>query len=129
AAATRPRFDAHRAACTVCQLAFAEAEAGKHWLAELTAAEPPRMLLHNILAATTGARRAEAAAVAGRLGWRERANAWMGRHVRPVLHPMLQPRFAMSAAMAFFSLSIVFNLGWRDRKSTRLNSSHSQISY
>src|SRR5205085_11438565 len=85
--------------------------------------------IYNILAATTGARRAEAAAVAGRLGWRERANAWMGRHVRPVLHPMLQPRFAMSAAMAFFSLSIVFNLGWRDRKSTRLNSSHSQISY
>jgi hypothetical protein len=113
-AATRTRFDAHRAACADCQFAFAEAETGKQLLRELADAEPPRMLVHNILARTTGAAAAEAAAVAKRQGLAERLRGWVAqnvaRHVSPIVRPLVQPRFAMSAAMAFFSISIMLDL-------------------
>lgn len=109
-APARTRFDAHRAACPECQFAFEEAEAGKRWLRELPVAEPPRLLLHNILARTTGAAAAEAAAVAERQGFGERLRGWAGRHITPVVRPLVQPRFAMSAAMAFFSISIMLDL-------------------
>ncbi len=97
--ATRERFAQHRAGCPICRLAFAEAEAGKGWLAALAEVEPPRMLAHNIIAATSGAK---AEVAAGRTSWIDRLPA--------PFRPVLQPRFAMSFAMAFFSLSIVFNL-------------------
>lgn len=111
ASSVRQRFDAHRAACADCRFAFAEAETGKQLLRELAEAEPPRMLVHNILARTTGAAAAEAAAAAQRQSIAERLRAWTLRNVTPVIRPMMQPRFAMSAAMAFFSISIMLDLG------------------
>ncbi len=103
--ASRERFEAHRASCPSCGSMFAEARAGLRWLKGLDEVEPPAKLVHNILAATIG--RVEAAPQARpREGWWPRLRAW----VQPVFAPVLQPRFAMSFGMAFFSISLILNL-------------------
>lgn len=109
--AARQRFEAHKSACPVCLQMFAEVEAGMHWLEALPEVEPPARLLHGILAETTGA--GERLAPAGeRAGWWQQAREWM----RPVIGPAMQPRFAMSAATAFFSVTLVLNVaGFRIR--------------
>src|SRR5260370_30180854 len=99
------RFQSHRQSCALCSAIFAEAEAGKTWLHTLDEAEPPRNLMHNILAATSGVESTRAPAAQGST-W---ANRLLGR-ILPVLAPAMQPRFAMSFAMAFFSVSIMLNL-------------------
>jgi hypothetical protein len=69
--------------------------------------EPPRNLVHNILAATSMKQAAaEPAAQPVKAGWLER----LGRGVRPSLAGLMRSRFAMSFAMAFFSLSITLTL-------------------
>jgi hypothetical protein len=97
-------FQTHRASCALCGLLFAEAEAGKGWLQGLREVEPPRNLVHNILAATSGVQ--ATAPAAGERGLLSRLPGWM----IPALKPVLQPRFAMSFAMAFFSVSLMMNL-------------------
>jgi hypothetical protein len=73
-------------------------------LAEL---EPPKNLVHNILAATSRKEAtAEQIAEEAKLGWMER----LRRSLRPQLGGLLHSRFAMSFAMAFFSLSITLTL-------------------
>src|SRR5512146_2633228 len=97
-AAEMERFQAHRSECASCGPMFAEAQAGRMFLRALDEVEPPASLVHNILAATVG--RAEAAAAARpRESWWERLR---GR-LQPVAVPVLQPKFVMSFAMAFFS--------------------------
>ena len=54
-AARRESFEAHRRACAVCGPLFADAQAGRQWLRALDEVEPPAHLVHNILAATSGA--------------------------------------------------------------------------
>jgi hypothetical protein len=100
-------FDEHAAACANCGPMYTEAAAGLKWLRMLEEAEPPRHLVHNIMVATTGA---ETAAVATeRKSWRERFVAWAAPWTKPVFKAVWQPRFAMSAAMAFFSVSLLLN--------------------
>ena len=48
------RFQAHTRTCSACGPLFAEAEAGRNWLKELTEVEPPASLVNSILASTTG---------------------------------------------------------------------------
>jgi len=48
------RFQAHSRSCSVCGPLFAEVEAGRNWLKELTEVEPPAGLITSILASTTG---------------------------------------------------------------------------
>ena len=48
------RFQAHARTCPACGPLFAEAEAGRNWLKDLTEVEPPVSLVTNILASTTG---------------------------------------------------------------------------
>jgi hypothetical protein len=105
ATASAERFAAHRQSCAVCGPMFAEAELGMKALRGLEEVEPPRMMVHRILAATTG-REPTRETVAASPGWVERLRGLLP----PVLHPVLQPRFGMSFAMAFFSLTMVFNL-------------------
>jgi hypothetical protein len=107
-----PRMDAfraHAAGCPDCGPLFAEAQAGHSWLKSLPELEPPRHLVHNILAATSGVESAEERVAAHR-SWPQRFADW----IRPVLVPawgaVRQPRFAMSFGMAFFSLSLVLNI-------------------
>src|SRR4051794_20967027 len=47
-------FSRHKNECATCGAMFAEAEAGLNWLETLDEVEPPRNLVHNILAATSG---------------------------------------------------------------------------
>ncbi len=102
-------FNAHAAGCPDCGPLLAQAQAGLSWLKSLPEIEPPRQLVHNILAATSGVESAEERVAAHR-SWKQRFADW----VRPVLVPVWgtarQPRFAMSFGMAFFSLSLVLNI-------------------
>jgi hypothetical protein len=101
-------FEQHRADCPNCAVMFAEAKAGMELLRGLDEAYPRTNLEHNILVATLGwlpAVQAEAKArpkPETEPGWLKKIFA----PVMPVLRPVLQPRFALSAAMAFCSISV-----------------------
>jgi len=106
-------FQSHAKTCPVCGPLLAEAEIGKRWLEDLVEVEPPQHLVHNILAATTGidtARLQGKVTVPVGASWYDRAAAWVGMAVNPVLGVARQPRFAMSFGMAFFSLSLSLSL-------------------
>src|SRR5271169_6919676 len=47
-------FEAHQQSCPACRTMVKEASAGMHWLKGLDEIEPPRNLVHNILAQTIG---------------------------------------------------------------------------
>lgn len=104
------KFESHKASCPACAAMFADTAAGASWLQDLGEIEPPRNLVHNIVAATSGvavaAAEAKAEEASHRPLWERLKNA-----VRPVLSPVFTPRFAMSAAMAFFSVSTVLTVG------------------
>jgi hypothetical protein len=114
-------FQAHARSCSACGPLFAEVEAGRNWLKDLTEVEPPAGLVNNILASTTGvdsqrlrvnvlAQRARIGASSFRASWWERAQAWASDAVQPVWGTIRQPRFAMSFGMAFFSLSVALSV-------------------
>src|SRR5260370_41938666 len=46
-------FDAHARSCDLCGPMLAETREGRLWLETLEEVEPPKNLIHNILAATT----------------------------------------------------------------------------
>lgn len=99
-------FERHKAGCQSCGLLFSEAEAGLGWLKSLDEIEPPKMLVHNILAATSGTAVATGMAeTAGRRSWIERFRERMTPHLAPVF----TSRFAMSFGMAFFSFTLLLN--------------------
>jgi hypothetical protein len=104
----RKDFDAHGRSCPVCGPMFAESREGMVMVQGLAEIEPPKNLVHNILAATS---RKEAAAEAGssettKATWLERLR-WS---LRPQMAGLMHSRFAASFAMAFFSLSITLTL-------------------
>lgn len=122
------QFDLHLAGCTGCSRVYADALEGLGFLGELKAdpPEPSALLLTRILAETSGnpqvalpLRRGETILVglprndypAGHLAtvlpFREPdKRKWPARMV----HAAMQPRFAMTAAMAFFSTALTLNL-------------------
>ena len=118
-------FDKHVAGCVHCSQELAEAQRGAAWLAMLKGhtPEPPSSLLARILAETTGATPQAAttpAFVPEPSIWntpRRQPNLW-ARFSARVLDTFrvenksvgFQPRFAMTAAMAFFSLALTLNL-------------------
>jgi anti-sigma factor RsiW len=130
--AEQQAFDRHMAGCTRCSQELAEAKRGAAWLSMLKtkAPEPPAGLLERILAETSGmaARsvQAEAApvwtpqasfqpvAAPARGGWSSR---WAATRMKlsevfsiDNASTMFQPRMAMTAAMAFFSLAVTLNM-------------------
>jgi len=104
-AETLQNFEAHKAACQACGLMFAEAQAGMRWLTSLEEVQPPAGLVRNILIATSGLPATERGGT-----WWERLRPWLIPDFRPVWRTAMQPRFAMSFAMAFFSLTLVMNM-------------------
>ena len=107
AADLRQRFDEHGRSCAVCGPMLAEALEGMVMIRGLAELEPPKNLVHNILAATSRKEAtAEQIAEEAKLGWMERLRRSLSPHVGGLLHS----RFAMSFAMAFFSLSITLTL-------------------
>jgi len=108
------RFQAHARTCSACGPLFAEVEAGRNWLKDLTEVEPPVSLVTNILASTTGVDtqrlRVNVAAPQPRVTWLEKAQAWASEAMQPIWATVRQPRFAMSFGMAFFSLSVALSV-------------------
>ncbi|WP_263383129.1 zf-HC2 domain-containing protein [Granulicella arctica] len=132
------RFDQHLAGCVSCSQMLAEAERGAAWLEMLRTPqpEPPDALLELILARTSGIAPsaqlrnlsilptpntliAPTASLAGAgsalpvrtaavLPFRSRVAAAF--HVKSIGQSLLQPRLAMTAAMAFFSIGLTLNL-------------------
>jgi anti-sigma factor RsiW len=125
-------FDVHVASCVHCSEELAEAQRGAAWLSMLKTKtpEPPLGLLEKILAETSGA--AAAQAVVASVAYEEPSYAWTPAkqevgggwsrrwsETRMKLGEMfslgnagmlLQPRLAMTAAMAFFSLALTLNM-------------------
>src|SRR3954462_1253208 len=107
AADARTAFDEHGRSCAVCGPMLAEALEGMLMVRGLAELEPPKNLMHNILAATSRKEAtAEQIAEEAKLGWMER----LRRSMTPGVGGLLHSRFAMSFAMAFFSLSITLTL-------------------
>jgi Putative zinc-finger len=129
--AERRAFDKHLAGCVSCAEELAEAQRGAAWMAMLKGhtPEPPAALLQRILAETTGAAQAVAIApvpVAAPVfeitplrsetgnGWSTRISAFR-RKLTDIFslenaRMGFQPRFAMTAAMAFFSIALTLNM-------------------
>ncbi len=133
-------FDEHAAICTGCGVQLAEAQRGAAWLTMLKAhpPTPDAALVTRILAETSGRTAAEQEALRAQqradaeqgslLGSSLRAPAAapetiamvgsgvlpfrtrMGLRLRPITHAVLQPRFMMTAAMAFFSIALTLNV-------------------
>ncbi len=132
--AEQAAFDKHVAGCVECARELAEAKRGAAWLSMLKsqAPEPPAGLLAKILAETTGAAQHQAMPVATptvfvparplvipalsepRNGFAAPLPAfrklWDGWFAAESLQGIFQPRLAMTAAMAFFSIALTLNL-------------------
>lgn len=116
----RAGFERHKADCQACGKLFFEVTCGRAWLEELEDIEPPRNLVHNILAATTGVAQQMVQAELRLSTW-ERFRHQVGK----VFAPVLTPRFAMSMGMAFFSVTLVLNMAQiRIKDLTAHNLSH-----
>jgi hypothetical protein len=105
--ATLAAFEAHQKSCPACAAMYQEAAAGMHWMKGLEDIEPPKSLVHNILAQTIGTV-AEANIKPAPVGetWLDRLKA----KISPVFAPVVTPRFAMSFGMAFFSITMLANI-------------------
>jgi hypothetical protein len=100
-------FRSHAAACAICAAVFAEASAGYQGIRSLELLEAPLNLVHNILAVTTGVEPASTPTqVRVAQSWPQRVRVWL----RPVVAHVMQPRFAATFAMAFFSITLMLNL-------------------
>lgn len=95
-------FDAHARSCTLCGPMLADAREGRLWLETLDDVEPPKNLIHNILAATT---MAEAAPGAEPAAIRTKRTGF-----RPLFAGFFRSRVATSFSMAFFSLSLTLTV-------------------
>jgi hypothetical protein len=124
-------FQLHLADCSGCTTAFADVQRGGAWMEMLKGAPPvpPAGLVDSILAQTSGnpqltqALVAETAHAASIFGHSQGAKVLPFRVPPPstpwsrMVHTVMQPRFAMTAAMAFFSIALTMNLA-----GVRLNS-------
>ena len=108
-------FDRHIQTCSTCSHMFADAQRGAAWLELLRTPrpEPSQELLERILAETSGAETFDTrldllptfvplVPVTNVLAFRP--------HRSTLSRTLLEPRLAMTAAMAFFSIALTFNL-------------------
>jgi hypothetical protein len=138
-AADQATFDLHMAGCPTCAAMLADAQSGAAWMEMLKSPrpEPPMSLLERIIAETSG-KDAALATPPIVLGGNDRLRTPNTSHgptlipsaIQPVFasskvipfrtritqgfrslgQTMLQPRLAMTAAMAFFSIALTLNL-------------------
>jgi hypothetical protein len=107
----RTAFAGHRQSCPNCGPLYAEAREGMLLLRGLEEMDPPRNLVHNILAVTSRAGLEENQAAGttfepSHAGWLE----WIRGRLVPSFAGVLRSRFAASFCMAFFSLSLTLSL-------------------
>jgi hypothetical protein len=110
-AGTLTRFRTHASGCASCGPLFADAQAGQQWMQSLAEVEPPKNLVHNILAKTSGVaeRYVESVAEQEPSRWGQ-AFGWLQPVLSGTWATVRQPRFGMSVAMAFFSVSLVMSV-------------------
>src|SRR4051794_33482222 len=105
------RFEQHKTSCAACSAMFADVSAGFKWLGQLEEVESPRNLVHNILVATSGVVEKVSLAKSGdtnvRLSFADRVRG----AIWPIFAPVFTSRFAMTAAVAFFSVTVSLNAG------------------
>src|SRR5258708_26615658 len=106
--ASQRRFDVHRQQCPTCGPLFRETQAGLNWLGSLEEVEAPANLLHNVLAATT--LQQTSAAVTPKRSFQERLSGVLADVIAPVRALVREPRLAMTAALAMFSITLTLNL-------------------
>jgi hypothetical protein len=102
------RFNTHKSGCTACSEMFAETEAGMNFLKALPELDPPAGFAERVLLATSGVQ-AKAKAETPR-SWSERVREFVAPKFRTTWTTVMQPRFAMSFGMAFFSITLVLNV-------------------
>lgn len=115
-AADAESFQSHRQTCASCAEMFSQAGQGREWLNFLrTEPEVPAVLVTKILAKTSGAvvgaqidglqpSAVAAVPVASVLPF------WQRRGAAIASHRVAQPRLLMTAAMAFFSITLTLNM-------------------
>ena len=121
-------FDLHIATCVACAQMLADAQRGAAWLELLRTPrpEPPAALLERILAQTSGEAGTSRAPALSSAAGAQMVPGDMPLRLAPVLpfrtrmaatlrrnsftHAVFQPRLAMTAAMAFFSIGLTLNL-------------------
>jgi len=110
-AGTLTRFEKHASTCASCGPLFADAQAGQQWMRSLGEVEPPKNLVHNILARTTGVEeRYEESVVEIKPSSWQQVLGWVQPLLSGTWATVRQPRFGMSVAMAFFSVSLVMSV-------------------
>lgn len=97
------RFQSHLGSCEQCSPLFALAQEGRTMLRGLPELEPPAYLVQKILNVTS-----EVPARVPQPARKAEVPGWFG--MRPFFTAIMQPRFGMSFAMAFFSLMLIFNV-------------------
>ena len=80
-----------------------------NWLDALPELAPPANLVHNILAATS-MQTAAALANVPKLGWKQRVGTFLGDVAAPFRPLIREPRIAMTAAMAIFSIMLSLDI-------------------
>lgn len=106
------RFDAHLEMCPRCAPMFGEAKLGQSWMQALKEEEiePPVFVVENILRQTVGTVHTRV-----KVEKAEPQKSWIDRLkempvLKPVFGTVMQPRFAMSFGMAFFSITMLMNV-------------------
>ena len=124
------QFDLHIAGCAQCQRHYADAQRGAAWMEMLREVPPvpPANLVDQILAKTSGNPDARTLAISHLVQTGSLLAAGPARvlpfrapasPVARMMATVMQPRFAMTAAMAFFSIALTLNLA-----GVRLNQLH-----
>jgi putative zinc finger protein len=106
------RFDAHLEMCPRCAPMFGEAKLGQSWMQTLKEdmVEPPAFVVENILRETVGTvhTRVKPEVAEPKTSWIDRLKEMA--ILKPVFGTVMQPRFAMSFGMAFFSITMLMNV-------------------
>ncbi|HUB53459.1 MAG TPA: zf-HC2 domain-containing protein [Terracidiphilus sp.] len=105
-------FTAHMAACPACAALFEEARRGREWLDFLDAEpEVPEGLLEKLLAHTGPGKENEIEWVSGGAAVIPAAiPAWQRPGFMGFVRRFAEPRLLMTAAMAFFSITVTLNM-------------------
>jgi hypothetical protein len=102
------RFNLHKSGCAACSEMFSEAEAGMNFLQALPELDPPAGFAERVLLATSGVQSKAQAEL--KRTWMERLADYVAPSFHATWRTVMQPRFAMSFGMAFFSITLVLNV-------------------
>jgi hypothetical protein len=95
-------LEEHAASCNACRETLDEARFAQDYMRRAPMVEPPPELIGDIIHQTTGI----GESVPAMAGGSSQAPLPLWGWLRPLVHPLTHPRFAMSMAMTFLSFSM-----------------------